>query len=345
MRSADRGMRNEEASDSAFRTSHSTIHSILIIKPSSLGDIVHTLPAAALLRDAYPTAKITWVINPEWAPLLRGNRSVDHVHIFPRGDLSGFGMSMHLLPWLRETRRLRPDVALDFQGLLRSALIGRISHPREFYGMSDAREGARFFYQHVAAVDRNAHAVERYLSLIENFGIRVQRPFRFPLPTGDRIERFDEDRPFVLLHPFARGQRKSLSDLAVEEFCHALAPTCVVLVGRTKREIPVPDNCVNLLNHTSILQLIWLIRRTRFTVSVDSGPTHIAAAISDRVISIHTWSKPQKVGPYNGNAWVWKNGELLRVSDLPPAPKRSKGRPFKSTDVKTLLPLIRQHLG
>jgi ADP-heptose:LPS heptosyltransferase len=211
--------------------------------------------------------------------------------------------------------------------------------------MSDAREGARFFYQHVAPVDRNAHAVERYLSLIENFGIRVQRPLRFPLPTGDRIERFDEDQPFVLLHPFARGQRKSLSDLAVEEFCHALAPTCVVLVGRTKREIPVPDNCVNLLNHTSILQLIWLIRQARFTVSVDSGPTHIAAAISDRLISIHTWSKPQKVGPYNGNAWVWKNGELLRVSDLPPAPKRSKGRPFKSTDVKTLLPLIREHLS
>jgi ADP-heptose:LPS heptosyltransferase len=100
-----------------------------------------------------------------------------------------------------------------------------------------------------------------------------------------------------------------------------------------------------LLNHTSILQLIWLIRQARFTVSVDSGPTHIAAAISDRLISIHTWSKPQKVGPYNGNAWVWKNGELLRVSDLPPAPKRSKGRPFKSTDVKTLLPLIREHLS
>jgi ADP-heptose:LPS heptosyltransferase len=321
------------------------VSSILIIKPSSLGDIVHTLPAAALLRDTYPTAKITWVINPEWAPLLRGNRSIDHVHIFPRGDLSGFGMSQHLLPWLRETRRLRPDVALDFQGLLRSALIGKASRAREFYGMSDAREGARFFYQHVVAVDRNAHAVERYLSLIESFGVPIQRPLRFPLPTGDHIERFDEDRPFVVLHPFARGRRKSLSDLAVEEFCHALAPTCVVLVGRTKREIPVPDNCVNLLNHTSILQLIWLIRRARFTVSVDSGPTHIAAAISERIISIHTWSNPQKVGPHNRDAWVWKNGELLRVCDLPRVPKRGKSRLFKPSDVKTLLPLIRQHLG
>ena len=305
---------------------------------------MHTLPAAALLRDAYPEAEITWVINPEWAPLLRGNRSIDHVHIFPRGELRGFGMSKHLLPWLRQTGRLQPDAALDFQGLLRSALIGRKSHPREFYGMSDAREGARWFYDHVTPVDRNAHAVERYLALAENFGAEIRRPLRFPLPTGDPISRFDEDEPFVLLHPFARGQRKSLSDLAVEEFCHALAPRRVVLAGLTKREMPVPDNCVNLLNHTTILQLIWLIRRARFTVSVDSGPMHIAAAISDRLVSIHTWSDPRKVGPYNEDAWVWKNGDLLRVRDLQPPPKRAKSRAFKPADVNQLLPLVRQHL-
>jgi heptosyltransferase-1 len=323
----------------------SEISSILIIKPSSLGDIVHTLPAAALLREAYPQADLTWVINPEWAPLLRGNKSVDHVHIFPRGDLGGFGMSKHLFPWLRGVSRLRPDVAFDFQGLLRSAFIGKMSHAREFYGMSDAREGARFFYQHISQVDRNAHAVDRYLSLIETFGVTVRRPLTFPLPTGDRVERFDEDQPFVLLHPFARGRNKSLSDLAVEEFCRAAAPHRVVLVGRSGRELPVPDNCVNLLNHTTILQLIWLIRRARFTVSVDSGPMHIAAALSDRLISIHNWSDPRKVGPYNQGAWVWKNGDLLRVRDLPPLARRNKSRTFKSADVKTLLPLIRKHLG
>lgn len=318
----------------------SAIDSLLIIKPSSLGDVVHTLPAAALLRDAYPEAKITWVINSEWAPLLRGNKSVDHVHIFPRGELGSFGMSRHLLPWLREVGRLQPDVAFDFQGLLRSALIGKMSHPREFYGMSDAREGATHFYQRTAPVDRQAHAVERYLSLIENFGIPIHRPLRFPLPTGDRVDRFDEDEPFVLFHPFARGGRKSLSDLAVEEFCHALAPRRVVLVGRSKRALPVPDNCVDFLNHTTILQLIWLIRRARFTVSVDSGPMHIAAALSDRLLSIHTWSDPRKVGPYNPEAWVWKNGNLQRVRELAPPSKHEKGRVFRPKDVKTLLPLV-----
>ncbi|MGB8341472.1 MAG: glycosyltransferase family 9 protein [Chthoniobacterales bacterium] len=318
----------------------SVISSILIIKPSSLGDIVHTLPSAALIRDAYPEAKITWVINPEWAPLLRGNRSVDHVHIFPRGDLGGFGMSKHLLPWLRQTARLQPDVALDFQGLLRSALIGKISHPYEFYGMSDAREGAHLFYQHTAQVNRHAHAVERYLKLVEDFGVPVTRPLRFPLPSGDSIARFDEDTPFLLLHPFARGRRKSLSCLAVEEFCHALAPHRVVLVGLKKREIAVPDNCVNLLNHTTVLQLVWLIRRARFTISVDSGPMHIAAALTDRLISIHTWSDPRKVGPYNEDAWVWKNGEILRVRDLTAPIRRSKSRLFKPADIEGLLPLI-----
>ena len=209
--------------------------------------------------------------------------------------------------------------------------------------MSDAREGARWFYDHVAQVDRNAHAVERYLALVEKFGAPIERPLRFPLPSGDPVERFDADVPFVLLHPFARGRRKSLSDLAVDEFCRALAPFRVVLAGLTKRQMPVPDNCVNLLNHTTILQLIWLIRRARFTVSVDSGPMHIAAAISDHLISIHTWSDPRKVGPYNADAWVWKHGDLLRVRDLPPAPRRETKRPFKPADVKQLLPLIRQH--
>ena len=157
--------------------------------------------------------------------------------------------------------------------------------------------------------------------------------------------RFDDTVPFVLLHPFARGRRKSLSDLAVEEFCRALAPFRVVLAGLTKRQMPVPDNCVNLLNHTSLLQLIWLIRKAPFTVSVDSGPMHIAAALSDRLISIHAWSDPRQVGPYNPAAWVWKNGELLRVRDLPAAvPEKQTNRSFKPGDIKQLLPVIRENL-
>jgi ADP-heptose:LPS heptosyltransferase len=319
--------------------------SILIIKPSSLGDIVHTLPAVAAIRDANPTAQITWVINPEWAPLLRGNRDVNHVHIFPRGDFRGPAAAFNLLHWRKETRRLRPDVALDFQGLLRSAFIARSSCAREIFGMSDAREGSRFFYDRIAHVDRRAHAVERYLKLAETFGAPIPTDLRFPLPTGDALPRFGEDSPFILLHPYARGRRKSLSNGVIIEFCRIFAPMRVILVGHTHRKISPPDNCLNLANQTTLLQLIHLIRTAQFTISVDSGPMHIAAAIYDRLISIHTWSDPLRVGPYNPNAWVWKNGELRRVRDFAAATTIKGNRTFTLDHVALIVEHVRRHCG
>ena len=320
--------------------------SILILKPSSLGDIVHTLPAAAAIRAAHPEAKLTWVINPEWAPLLRGNPHIDHVHIFPRSDFRGLGASASLLGFIRKTRSLRPDAAVDFQGLLRSALIGKVSAAPHLFGLSDAREGARWFYNHVAAVKEGTHSVKRYLKLAELLGASVPSPLHFPLPTGDAIPCFDQHPPFVLLHPFARGRRKSLSDLAIEQFCEELAPTRVIVVGKVKHTFRSPKNCVNLVNETTLLQLIRLVRMAHFVVSVDSGPMHIAAAVTDRLISIHTWSDPRRVGPYNPNAWIWKNGQLMRVSELSSAAEAlAKGRAFRRTDLSTILEPVQRALS
>ena len=313
----------------------------MIIKPSSLGDIVHTLPAVTLLREAHPGAEITWVINPEFAPLLRGNPDVNHVHFFPRGQFRGLGAPRSLLPWLKKTRGIRPDLALDFQGLLRSALIARISGAKEIYGMSDAREGSRFFYDRVAKVNRRGHAVNRYLKLAECAGATIGESLRWPLPTGDPLPRFDQYPPFILLHPFARGDGKSLSNAVIEEFCSAFAPTRVVVVGQSRRKIDTPGNCVDLTNQTSLLQLIRLIRVARFVVSVDSGPMHIAAAVTDNLLSIHTWTDPRRVGPYNRNAWIWKHGQLLRASELETAKLRRRGRRFRYKDVPAAAELIR----
>jgi heptosyltransferase-1 len=313
----------------------------LIIKPSSLGDIVHTLPAIALLREAHPGAEITWVINPEFVPLLRGNPDVNHVHFFPRGEFRGLGAPRSLLPWLKKTRGIRPDLALDFQGLLRSALIARISGAKEIYGMSDGREGSRFFYDRVAKVNRRGHAVNRYLKLAECAGATIDQSLRWPLPTGDSLPRFDEYPPFILLHPFARGDGKSLSNAVIEEFCSAFAPTRVVIAGQSRRKIDTPGNCIDLTNQTSLLQLIRLIRVARFVVSVDSGPMHIAAAVTDNLLSIHTWTDPRRVGPYNRNAWIWKHGQLLRASELETAKLRRRGRRFRCKDVPAAAELIR----
>jgi ADP-heptose:LPS heptosyltransferase len=89
------------------------------------------------------------------------------------------------------------------------------------------------------------------------------------------------------------------------------------------------------------LQLIRLIRVARFVISVDSGPMHIAAAVNDRLLSIHTWTNPRRVGPYNTDAWIWKHGTILRVSELENTKLKRHGRPFKIKDVPTLVELIR----
>ncbi len=144
-------------------------------------------------------------------------------------------------------------------------------------------------------------------------------PLRFPLPSGDPLPRFDDYPPFILLHPFARGRGKSLSDRAVEEFCARLPPH----PRRRRRQIPPapvepPENCIDLSNQTTLLQLVWLIRAARFVVSVDSGPMHIAAALTNNLIAIHHRTDPRRVGPYNAQAWIWRNGQLRQMRDFAP---------------------------
>jgi ADP-heptose:LPS heptosyltransferase len=266
---------------------------------------------------------------------------VNHVHLFPRGELRSLGAAQSLLAWLKRTRELRPDLALDFDGVLRGALIAKTSRAKDIYGLSNSLAGATWFYNRIAQVDRRSHAVDRYLKLAECAGAPVGDSLRCQIPSGDPLPRFDAHPPFVLLHPFAHGQDKSLSNAVIEEFCQALAPTRVVVVGQTRNRINTPENCVDLTRQTSLLQLIWLIRVARFVVSVESGPMHIAAAVTGNLLSIHTWTDPRRTGPYNPGAWVWKHGQLFRVSELEAAKIRKRGRRFKRKDVASAVELIR----
>lgn len=294
-----------------------------------------------MVREAHPHAEITWVINPELAPLLRGNPDVNHVYFVPGGAFRGLGAPTSFLTWLKKTRQIQPDLVLDFQGILRSVLTAKISGAKEVCGMSSPLVGASWFYDRVARVDRRGHSVERYLKLAECVGAKVGESLRCQIPSGDPLPRFDMHPPFVLLHPFARGQDKSLSNAVIEEFCHALAPTRVIVVGQTRNRMNTPENCVDLTMQTSLLQLIWLIRVARFVVSVESGPMHIAAAVTGNLLSIHTWSDPRRIGPYNPDAWVWKHGLLFRVGELENAKIRKRGRRFKRKDVASVVELIR----
>lgn len=301
----------------AIHRSAAAIASILVVKPSSLGDVVHTLPAVALIKRRWPAARLRWLINAEWAPLLDENPSVDELLIFPRREFRGVRGWVKILPWALSLRRAaRSDVVLDFQGLLRSALLARLCRRNETIGLSDAREGARFFYDTTVDVSRQAHAVDRYVALAGALDIEEGDVLEWPLPRGTAPAGFSADPAFVLLHPFARGASKSLGAREVRMLCRELAPARAVIVGQSDVVLEPLENVVVLLNRTSLSELIWLIRRATFVVSVDSGPMHIAAALTSRLVAIHTWSDPGKVGPYRADAWVCQGGILSRVADL-----------------------------
>ena len=255
-------------------------------------------------------------MNPEWAPLLAGNPNVDEVAIFPRGEFRGVAGWAKIPTWAKMMAAKKADLVLDFQGLLRSALIGRLCRGGRLVGLSDAREGARFFYDHVAQVGGVKHAVDRYLRLVSEVGVPLSPQLEWPLPAGNAPAGFSVTEPFVLLHPFSRGEGKSLTAIQVREFCAALAPVRVVLAGRSAEPIEAAENVTDLLGATTLVELVWLLRRSAFAVSVDSGPMHIAAAVTASLLSIHTWSDPAKVGPYRPEAWVWKGGALFQMSDL-----------------------------
>ena len=290
---------------------------VVIVKPSSLGDIVHTLPAVHFLKSTFPLTDFFWIANSEWVPILQENADLKSVIAFPRSRLQSPASFYQFLRWCNGLSVLKPELVLDFQGLLRSAWISRSLKAKRVLGMSDSREASRYFYHERANVDGEKHAVERYLELAKLAGANTTGPAQFPLPRGRMIPSLELPDRFVVLHPFSRGTDKSLTASEIAHLLKALAPHPVIVVGRWNEDVIVDRNAVSLVNQTDLSQLIWLFRRASFIVSVDSGPMHIGAAITASLLSIHTWSDPRFVGPYNPDAWVWKEQQICEVRSLP----------------------------
>jgi heptosyltransferase-1 len=294
-----------------------TPSSVIVVKPSSLGDIVHTLPAVHFLKSTFPLADFLWIANNEWIPLLQDNADLKDVIAFPRNRFRGVRGLYPFFRWCAQLSSLKPDLVLDFQGLLRSAWISRSLEAKRILGLSDSREASRYFYDERAGVRADQHAVDRYLELAALAGADITGPVQFPLPQGRTIPSLELPDRFVVLHPFSRGADKSLTPSEITQLIQALAPHPVIVAGRSNEEFFIDRNAISLVNHTDLSQLIWLFRRASFIVSVDSGPMHIGAAITASLLSIHTWSNPKLVGPYNPDAWVWKEQRIFQVRSLP----------------------------
>src|SRR5258708_22570782 len=292
------------------------MRAVFLVKPSSLGDIVHTLPSLHALRQSLSDSEFYWIVNSEWSPLLLGNPDLAEVIPFPRQSFRGLGGAPKFLNWCRQLGRYQPDLVLDFQGLLRSAWIARSTLGKTVLGLSDAREGARFFYQQTAPVNSQQHSVERYLALASLAGASIPEKPQFGLPPGRAIPEFELPDRFVVLHPFARGANKSLSSSEIYELTRALAPLAVIVVGRTETDFRFALNAASLVNQTDLLQLIWLLRRASFVNSGDNGPMHFGAAISRHLFCLPLLSDPTPVGPDLQDAWIWQNGRICQIRDF-----------------------------
>ncbi|MGH9661882.1 MAG: glycosyltransferase family 9 protein [Bryobacteraceae bacterium] len=267
---------------------------ILVVRLSALGDVIHALAAAASLKHSFPGSHLTWLVAPRWALLLDGNPFVDAVIQLDRTTVSGLWRAR------RDLRRERFDFAVDFQGLIQSALAASLARVDRVFGFdrTSVREtAAALFYSNVVRPS-SKHVVDRNLDLAHAAGagsiLRV-----FPLPPG-RPEGELPEGDFVLASPLAGWKAKQWP---VENYGRLAARVSgelgmpLVINTPPGPSPPVPGT---LANAGGLAGLIHATRRACAVVGVDSGPLHLAAALGKPGVAIFGPTDPERNGPYGG---------------------------------------------
>ncbi len=272
---------------------------ILIVKPSSLGDVVHALPTVNLIRQKFPDAHIAWLINREFASLLKGCPVINDRIEFPRDETA------RLPALINRLRHERFDVVVDLQGLLRSGLLTFVTGAGRRVGLSDAREGARFFYNEIVQVPR-VHAIDRYLHAACHLGC-PDAPVEFPLGLEGRAP----SRSLIGVNPSARWPTKLWGDGKFAELIRRLPADRVVLTGSAAdrpRLDKLAPHVRNLAGKTDLYELADLYRQCAVVITNDSGPMHIAAAVGTPVIALFGPTDPALTGPYGKQHVVLRAG-------------------------------------
>jgi lipopolysaccharide heptosyltransferase I len=309
---------------------------IALLKPSALGDIIHSLPVLTALRHRFPQATITWIINRSYEPLLLGHPDLDETLPFDRAAArSGLGSALTTyVQFVQELRRRRFDVLIDLQGLLRSGLMALVSGARRRIGLSTAREGAPWCYTDIVRVaDFNAlHAVDRYWRVAEDLGAG-DGPRTFTIPINAAARSWAEEtlhelpRPWIVLGVGSRWQTKrwlpehfvSLTKQALERFGGSVLfvgsaeETPLAAVVGPQLESPHLD----LTGRTTLPRLAALLSRCDVMVANDTGPLHLAAALGRPVVAPYTCTRNHLTGPYGAGAGVvetevWCKGSYIK---------------------------------
>jgi lipopolysaccharide heptosyltransferase I len=308
---------------------HAEFSRILLIKPTALGDVVHTLPVLVKLRQRYPEAKIDWLVTPENAELVRCHPALNDVVLFDRRAYRRDRLRALAGTWamLRALRRARYDLAIDLHGQLRSGFFAcasgapvRIGYDRprretgaKAHGWAGAREFSWLAYTHRMSIRTLAvHAIDRYLWLGEMLGFDDSPPDQtLHLPpeaetaAAALLQPLGET-PFAVLAPGTLWETKHWRPDGFAEIARRLsARGLAVLITGTSQDAAraaiikaAAPSALDLCGRTSPAELASLLRHARIAITNDSGAMHLAVAAGAPVVAVFGPTDPVRVGPY-----------------------------------------------
>jgi heptosyltransferase-1 len=282
---------------------------LLIIKPSSLGDIVHGLQVATSLKAQVSGLKISWVVREIFAPIVRGCEAVDRVYVFERNaGAKGF------IKLTKELRKTKFNYVFDMQGLLRTGLMTSRTIAEHKVGRSDAREWSGMFYTDKIPLPpdgKRSHALEVLLQFCPVLGAKPELAGVLRFRELDSLNlKFAQGRggskPIVIFPDSRRAEKcwggfKQLTELILRDDKRAK----VIWAGNNyvhDRAAYPAEQFVNLTGNTSLVSLPTLIKRADWVIANDSGPMHLAAALGIRVLGIFGPTDPRLFGPYPAGA-------------------------------------------
>lgn len=290
---------------------------ILIIKMSSLGDIIHALPTLYALRQQYPKAHIAWAVHEQFKDVIPPKPWVDEIIIIDKKRLKRLSYWKQLWKLLHEKHF---DISLDLQSIAKSAIVAGLSGAKKRYAYWELREGSWLVNTALVGDHKMDHVIERYLDTARALGCDVD-DIVFPLPTFAEAETavtqklnargaFIEN-PYIVMAP---GARWAVKEWPISHFVDlgkrlVAAGETVVLIGakedadkgRAIVDGVGSDNVVNLIGDTNLKELIEVIRHSALFISADTGPLHIANALKVPLIALFGTTCPDRTGPYGGD--------------------------------------------
>jgi heptosyltransferase I len=310
--------------------SHVTQLKILILKPSSLGDVVQALPVLRLLKLHRPDAEIHWWIDSALAPLLEGDPDLAGIIRFER---QRWAAPRHWPEMLRSVRWMRAqhfDRVIDLQCLARSGAFAWLANGQLLIGLDEVREGARGFYDiAVRRASFHTHAVDWYLAVLPRLGVPVHNHFQWlperPAVAAEVNRKWPaNNKRWIVLQPGARWENKRWPVEYFAELVRRLArqfPGAHFAILGAAADQPLgetiartePQRCLNLCGRTSLPEMVEWLRRCDLMVTNDTGPMHVAAALGKPLAALFGPTEPRRTGPYG------HPDSVLRI-DLPCSP-------------------------